>query len=599
MRRYSHIFLLLMASLLVLSSLPATSAQADDQLAWDIPYDYGVNNHYPTPDCLPDHLGLVRTELTADALLQVSLKPHGESCDLTATLTAGDHTVRISGQGDYGPYQQSPLRIGEFICQTEGGVACKLYLQVYPAGNEQQAVIVFAENTPQVATVTFKRASGNIQAISTQVSDRLKSLAKLPIAYLLNGQPLTLLPAPLLQDNQVLVPVRPLLEALGASVAWDGSTQTVQAGKGDTVLTLSLSKQTLQLNGGASQPLVIQRQPDGHTYAPLEPLAAAFGANVLTRRDSTVNLVSRERTLSEQGRLQFILVSTQNIIIQNDTNHPYDLGGWALVCVNMSLDRDPVVEFRFPQEFQLQPGEQVQVSGELTTEPDGRILFDWNQAAGSPPEVRANAQLIISNLAPGRESISLRSEQADLYLGNWRMINAAGKPVFDLPDVWLAQGQSLIINGNPGESTGWQDLRWPNLPDVEAAYLAEQGQRAERAKQSHEKLISTYAALTEALGLTDSGYYFYTMLEADGLLMEGKIAPFEGKRGASLALSLIKRDLMEPQIGDRVPAYYVSPDGQEAYIGAIKQDGSFMAYRLTQVIDSGFYTWTYERVLPE
>ncbi len=602
MRRHSRVLLSLLVCLLVLSGLPLGLVRAEEQLSRDIPYNYSPNSSYPGPDYLPGFIGVDRAELTADAKLQVSLESQDDgSFSVAATIIAGEHSVQLNGTGSFGLYESGPLHSGEFLCQTDKGVEGKLYLTTYPARGERKAVFLFGENTPQAVTVAFGKQHGNIEAISLQIGDLKRAEVKLPLGYLLDGQPLVLEPAPLIQDNQVLVPVRPLLAALGARVAWDAASQSIRANLGDASFTLSLANQTLQVNGGAAEPLLVTRQPNGQVFGSLSALARACGATILTRRDGTVALISRERTRQEQGRLQFIFANAQNLIIQNDTDRPQNFGGWSLVCNDPTLEVGPMIDFRFPAEFVLQPGEQVQVSGELDTEPDNHQLFDWNMFSGSPPEVRPTVQLLINSLSPADEGIMLMNQGSDLYLGNWRLVSLTGKPAFDLPDIWLGQNQMVSVRGEPGTPQNEAELRWPNLASVEQAYLVEQAELARLKAEQHAKLVEIYAPLTAALQLTDSGYHFYSELEADGLLLKGEIAPYEGKPQISRSLQQMKMNLFWGlgQIGDRIPVYYISPDGRDVYLGMIKQDGSQIAYRLTQAIDQGFYTWICEQVLPE
>lgn len=585
--------------LLLLAALPPLTS-ADEQLTWNIPYPYNPNSHYPLPDYLPGYLGIARADLTAETILQVSLAPEGDRWRIVASFTAGDREVRLTGQGDFGYYQESPLQTGQFVCQTAEGVDCTLYLSVYAPSDEQTATILLGENTPQVTTLTFGLMDGNMSAISTQVDERLKNQAKPPSAYQLDGQELMLQPAPLIVDNQVLVPARPLLCALGAQVTWNAASQEIIAVKGDLRLALSLSDQSLRVNAGARQPLLVYRAANGQTFCPLSPVASALGASVLNRRAGTVSLISRERTDERQGRLQFIFLSLRNLIIQNDTNLPMNLSGWALISLDPQAGPGPMQEFRFPDPFILPPGQQVQVSDDLITQPDNRLLFDWAASPGSP-DVRPPMQLLISSLRPGEENIVLQTLGSDQYLGNWRLVNAAGKPALDLPDRWLAESTTFLISGRPGEPTNVNELRWPNLPDVEAAYQAELVLQAERAQERHQQLVELYAPLTEALGLTDSGYYFYSELETGNQLLNGELVPLVGQRAPSRALYFVEARLLRPLIeaGCRVPVFYISPDGQTAYIGMIKADGSLVAYRLQQVIDGGYYTWSYQQVLPE
>lgn len=46
--------------------------------------------------------------------------------------------------------------------------------------------------------------------------------------------------APFIEDNRVLVPMRKIFEAQGATVSWDEATQTVTGVKGDVTLKLTV-----------------------------------------------------------------------------------------------------------------------------------------------------------------------------------------------------------------------------------------------------------------------------------------------------------------------------------------------------------------------
>ncbi len=85
---------------------------------------------------------------------------------------------------------------------------------------------------------------------------------------------------PITKNGTTLVPLRQTFEALGASVVWDNSTQTITAKKDDTNVKLTIGNQTAFKNGESftiSVPPVVE---NGRTYVPLRFVAESFGANV-------------------------------------------------------------------------------------------------------------------------------------------------------------------------------------------------------------------------------------------------------------------------------------------------------------------------------
>lgn len=51
--------------------------------------------------------------------------------------------------------------------------------------------------------------------------------AMVPITLVVNGKPLSISPAPFLEGGRLMVPLRAVAQALGATVTWDGSSHTV------------------------------------------------------------------------------------------------------------------------------------------------------------------------------------------------------------------------------------------------------------------------------------------------------------------------------------------------------------------------------------
>lgn len=199
MQRFCRVSLaLLLTCLLALTAPPLNWARAEANLTWEMFYDYSPNQSFPPPAHLPTYLGINRSDLTADSLLSISLKLAEDSqAELTATLTVGEQKIHLSGQGSFGYLEQTPLQQGKFEIETEAGVAGQLYLQTYPKQNDCLARLIFGEGTTMPVQINFGEDFGNMYAIISQRNAYVKTLAKLPSGYELDGQQLTLAPAPL------------------------------------------------------------------------------------------------------------------------------------------------------------------------------------------------------------------------------------------------------------------------------------------------------------------------------------------------------------------------------------------------------------------
>jgi hypothetical protein len=111
------------------------------------------------------------------------------------------------------------------------------------------------------------------------------------IAIFLNGEPLLTDTPPLIMEGRLLVPLRPIFEALGISIVRSGDTITARLPVGNFALTVpgdsvSVNGHTVSLDG---------RSVDisGTTYVPLRLLKAALGATaVYDQRGAKVQIVS-------------------------------------------------------------------------------------------------------------------------------------------------------------------------------------------------------------------------------------------------------------------------------------------------------------------
>ena len=106
------------------------------------------------------------------------------------------------------------------------------------------------------------------------------------ISVALNGQSISFEQPPIMENGRVLVPLRTIFEALGATVEWEPSTRTVTSKRGNTTVKLTIGNNKLYKNGSAVTIDVPARLVSDHTMIPVRATAEAFGATVEWNDDS-------------------------------------------------------------------------------------------------------------------------------------------------------------------------------------------------------------------------------------------------------------------------------------------------------------------------
>lgn len=93
--------------------------------------------------------------------------------------------------------------------------------------------------------------------------------------------------APLIRDSRTLLPVRAVVEAMGGSVGWDGSSQTVSMKKDGKTLSMKIGSRIVTDSRGST--MVIDCEPqiiNNRTMLPIRFVAEYFGASVTWNADT-------------------------------------------------------------------------------------------------------------------------------------------------------------------------------------------------------------------------------------------------------------------------------------------------------------------------
>lgn len=100
------------------------------------------------------------------------------------------------------------------------------------------------------------------------------------ISVMVNGEKVMFDVLPTATDGRVLVPLRAIFESLGATIDWNGETQTITAKKGERKVILKLGSNVMTVDGVEKTLDVPAQSVDGRTLVPVRAISEAFGCDV-------------------------------------------------------------------------------------------------------------------------------------------------------------------------------------------------------------------------------------------------------------------------------------------------------------------------------
>ncbi|WP_059041468.1 C40 family peptidase [Paenibacillus rubinfantis] len=146
----------------------------------------------------------------------------------------------------------------------------------------------------QAGTAGAEPAGGTATGALTETAiSATQTTSTSGIAIELDGRPLQTETPPILVDGSVLLPIRDVFEALGATLAWDDSSKTVTATQGQMTLVYRIGDPTALLNGQTLTLPVPGQIADGYALVPLRFVSEALGSEVAWDGESrTVRITS-------------------------------------------------------------------------------------------------------------------------------------------------------------------------------------------------------------------------------------------------------------------------------------------------------------------
>lgn len=112
------------------------------------------------------------------------------------------------------------------------------------------------------------------------------------ITVKLNGKKIDFDQPPIIVNGRTLVPVRAIFEALGATVEWDNTTETVIAKRKNTTISLTIGNNVMQKNNKDITLDIAPQLLNSRTLVPARAIAEAFGCNVDWDNDTQTVLIT-------------------------------------------------------------------------------------------------------------------------------------------------------------------------------------------------------------------------------------------------------------------------------------------------------------------
>lgn len=126
---------------------------------------------------------------------------------------------------------------------------------------------------------------------------------------------------PLINEGAILVPVRSLLDALGASLVWNRENRTISAKLNDQSIKLSIGSTNALVN---EQKVLLDQAPlikDGTTFVPLRFIGESFGQVVLwNAKTHTATITTQEQLIFNDDATNFL--TKESVTIQKPINVP-------------------------------------------------------------------------------------------------------------------------------------------------------------------------------------------------------------------------------------------------------------------------------------
>jgi len=147
-------------------------------------------------------------------------------------------------------------------------------------------VKVDGKSVGAVSTYTFSNITDNHTIEATFEKNEIVIVLQVgQTTFTVNGTPNTLDSPPIIKNGRTLLPIRPIVEALGGSVSWDPIERKVTVTLGSTTIELWIGKNTARVNGtdtpiDPTNSKVVPEIINGRTMLPLRFVTENLGCEL-------------------------------------------------------------------------------------------------------------------------------------------------------------------------------------------------------------------------------------------------------------------------------------------------------------------------------
>ena len=233
-----------------------------------------------------------------------------------------------------------------------------------------------------------------------------------PIKVKLNGQNIKFDVQPVLSSGRVLVPIRSITSAMGATISWNGSSGTVTIKKDSDTLKLTAGSKTAYKNNSKIKLDVPARIVRGRTLAPVRFISEGLNASVKWDSSSrTVNIIQRSKDEIQAIKQVEKYLSILDIAVSDGVDDEAYDGVLTPEAINSGYGYDAKV-------FKPMPGQVGSSMNEIT---DVAIMGCETK---SPNEIIVTARFIF-----------YQSGFYKQYIKNYHVVNQNGQWLLDSEDI--------------------------------------------------------------------------------------------------------------------------------------------------------------------
>ncbi len=253
----------------------------DGRLNIDSPY-YNLYPGFRDTEKYPYNDGIKRDYYTytedylyqdADGTTKEESREHNVSglYDINGTCVYTDPILETSAMSGSYVYNLGYI-IHTFVNWQDGGaMIVNKRFQNLITGEEYEFDVEECSELLNDGTIFFKHSGKYYKA-------RLKKPAIVTVNF--DGKKVYFDQIPVIESGRTLVPVRAIFEEIGATIDWDGNTQTVTAKKDDITISLTINKNTATKNGEEIALDVPAKIIGGRTLVPVRFVSDCFGVKV-------------------------------------------------------------------------------------------------------------------------------------------------------------------------------------------------------------------------------------------------------------------------------------------------------------------------------